>query len=133
MHQEPDVGFDPGSPGSRPRPKVGAKPVHHPGIPKMGIFILLHALIPSKPQVDFLVLILVRSLCFTLVNFAFLSFSLQKRREFQLVLKEYQNSLRKKKKVLSSHKHIIRSYHLSWGLLFGKLYFMFQKSKVAVF
>ena len=35
MHQEPDVGFDPGSPGSRPGPKAGAKPLHHPGIPVM--------------------------------------------------------------------------------------------------
>ena len=25
MHREPDVGFDPGSPGSRPGPKAGAK------------------------------------------------------------------------------------------------------------
>ena len=33
MHQEPDVGFDPGSPGSRPGPKAGAKPLSHPGIP----------------------------------------------------------------------------------------------------
>ena len=33
IHQEPDVGFDPGSPGSRPGPKAGAKPLHHPGIP----------------------------------------------------------------------------------------------------
>ena len=33
MHWEPDVGFDPGSPGSRPGPKAGAKPLHHPGIP----------------------------------------------------------------------------------------------------
>ena len=33
MHQEPNVGFDPGSPGSRPRPKAGAKPLRHPGIP----------------------------------------------------------------------------------------------------
>ena len=33
MHREPDVGFDPGSPGSRPGPKVGAKPLRHPGIP----------------------------------------------------------------------------------------------------
>ena len=33
MHQEPDVGFDPGSPGSRPGPKTGAKPLRHPGIP----------------------------------------------------------------------------------------------------
>ena len=33
MDWEPDVGFDPGSPGSRPGPKAGAKPLHHPGIP----------------------------------------------------------------------------------------------------
>ena len=32
MHREPDMGFDPGSPGSRPGPKAGAKPLHHPGI-----------------------------------------------------------------------------------------------------
>ena len=38
MHQEPDVGFDPGSPGSRPEPKAGAKPLRHPGIPKFIIF-----------------------------------------------------------------------------------------------
>ena len=30
MHQEPDVGFNPGSPGSRPGPKAGAKPLRHP-------------------------------------------------------------------------------------------------------
>ena len=33
MHREPDVGFDPGSPGSRPGPKAGPKPLRHPGIP----------------------------------------------------------------------------------------------------
>ena len=33
MHREPDVGFDPASPGSRPRPKAGAKPLRHLGIP----------------------------------------------------------------------------------------------------
>ena len=33
MHREPDVGLDPGSPGSRPGPKAGAKPLRHPGIP----------------------------------------------------------------------------------------------------
>ena len=33
MHQEPDVGFDPRSPGSRPGSKAGAKPLCHPGIP----------------------------------------------------------------------------------------------------
>ena len=33
MHQEPDVGFNPVSPGSRPGPKAGAKPLRHAGIP----------------------------------------------------------------------------------------------------
>ena len=37
MHWEPDVGFDPGSPGSRPGPKAGAKPLHHPGIPRNSV------------------------------------------------------------------------------------------------
>ena len=32
-HREPDVGFDPRSPGSRPGSKAGAKPLRHPGIP----------------------------------------------------------------------------------------------------
>ena len=29
MHREPDVGFDPGSPGSRPGPKAGATQGSH--------------------------------------------------------------------------------------------------------
>ena len=37
------MGLDPGSPGSRPGPKAGAKPLHHPGIPtiisKIDLFI----------------------------------------------------------------------------------------------
>ena len=33
MHREPDVGFDPGSPGSRPGPKAGAKLLRYQGIP----------------------------------------------------------------------------------------------------
>ena len=33
-HREPDMGFDPGSPGSRPGPKAGAKLLRHPGIPR---------------------------------------------------------------------------------------------------
>ena len=32
MHREPNVGLDPGSPGSRPEPKAGAKPLRHSGI-----------------------------------------------------------------------------------------------------
>ena len=31
--REPDAGLDPGTPGSRPGPKAGAKPLSHPGIP----------------------------------------------------------------------------------------------------
>ena len=31
--REPDVGLDPGTPGSRTRPKADAKPLSHPGIP----------------------------------------------------------------------------------------------------
>ena len=38
MHREPDVGFDPRSPGSRPGPKAGAKPLRHPGIPSTDHF-----------------------------------------------------------------------------------------------
>ena len=34
MHREPNVGFDP-SPGLRPRPKAGSKPLRHPGIPQL--------------------------------------------------------------------------------------------------
>ena len=33
MHREPDVGFNPRSPGSRPGPRAGAKLLRHPGIP----------------------------------------------------------------------------------------------------
>ena len=40
MHWEPDVGFDPGSPGSRPRPKAGAKPLRRLGIPTPFVLIL---------------------------------------------------------------------------------------------
>ena len=38
MHREPDVGPDPGSPGLRPGPKAGAKPLRHPGFQRQFIF-----------------------------------------------------------------------------------------------
>ena len=47
MHREPDVGFNPGSPGSGPGPKAGAKPLHHPGIPNMSVLF-------QKPVFSFL-------------------------------------------------------------------------------
>ena len=36
--KEPDVGLDPGSPGSCPGPKVDAQPLSHPGVPLSLIF-----------------------------------------------------------------------------------------------
>ena len=30
---EPDVGLDPGTPGSRPEPKADTQPLSHPGVP----------------------------------------------------------------------------------------------------
>ena len=47
MHREPDVGLDPGSPGSRSGPKAGAKPLRHPGIPSFSIFLLNTCHIPG--------------------------------------------------------------------------------------
>ena len=49
MHREPDVGFDPGSPGSRPGPKAGVKPLRHPGVPALP-FLWLLLIGPSKQQ-----------------------------------------------------------------------------------
>ena len=46
MHREPDVGLDPGSPGSRPGPKAGAKPLRHPKIP---FFFFLFCFFPFPP------------------------------------------------------------------------------------
>ena len=34
--REPDVGLDPGTPGSRPELKADAQPLHHSGIPVLG-------------------------------------------------------------------------------------------------
>ena len=31
--REPNVGLDPGTPGSHPGPKAGAQPLSHPGLP----------------------------------------------------------------------------------------------------
>ena len=39
---EPDVGLDPGTPGSCPGPKAGAKPLSHPGIPPTHIVLKAH-------------------------------------------------------------------------------------------
>ena len=36
--REPDVGLDPGTPGSRPEPKAGIQPLSHPGVPILRFF-----------------------------------------------------------------------------------------------
>ena len=36
--REPNVGLDPGTPGSRPGSKAGAKPLSHPGVPSFNPF-----------------------------------------------------------------------------------------------
>ena len=40
--REPDVGLDPGTPGSRQGLKAGAKPLSHPGIPEIFLIIKIH-------------------------------------------------------------------------------------------
>ena len=49
MHREPNVGLDPGSPGSRPGPKAGAKPLRHPGIPGISILNVGNIFILPRP------------------------------------------------------------------------------------
>ena len=60
MHREPDVGFDPRSPGSRPGPKAGAKPLRHPGIPHYPHFIdeVIRLTLPSSQMAFRLLLVL---------------------------------------------------------------------------
>ena len=48
-HREPDVGLDPGNPASRPEPKAGAKPLSHPGIPQLILFVVGYK---SPQQID---------------------------------------------------------------------------------
>uniref|UniRef100_A0A8C0R3P0 KRAB domain-containing protein n=1 Tax=Canis lupus dingo TaxID=286419 RepID=A0A8C0R3P0_CANLU len=54
MHREPDVGLDPGSLGSRPGPKAGAKPLRHPGIPrtssKIGLLTFRDVAVEFSPE-----------------------------------------------------------------------------------
>ena len=47
---EPNAGLDPGTPGSRPLPKAGAKPLSHPGIPATDHLLLQTSFPPSAIQ-----------------------------------------------------------------------------------
>ena len=46
--REPAAGLDPGSPGSCPRPKAGAKPPSHPGISNIIVLNLAHCMDLNK-------------------------------------------------------------------------------------
>ena len=37
--RDPDVGLDPGTPGSRPEPKADTQPLSHPSTPRRKIFL----------------------------------------------------------------------------------------------
>ena len=59
MHREPDAGFDPGSPGSCPGPKAGAKLLCHPGIPRLSFYspeLPWHLMIKFYPSFNILTL-----------------------------------------------------------------------------
>ena len=40
-YREPDVGLDPGSPGSRPEPKAGAQLLSHSGVPQIAFLMIV--------------------------------------------------------------------------------------------
>ena len=49
--REPDVGFNPGSLGSCPGPKAGAKPLSHSGIPRGAFLWEMHSgIVYAPPQ-----------------------------------------------------------------------------------
>ena len=50
LHAEPEMGLDPGTPGSRSEPKAVAKPLRHPGIP-ITLVIKLSELVLKKENV----------------------------------------------------------------------------------
>ena len=79
MHREPDVGLDPGSPGSCPGPKAGAKPLRHPGIPRVqllcyispGLFVVLLLRVGTQFRLALLALLELSLLIFKIPGFKF--------------------------------------------------------------
>ena len=64
MHREPDVGFDPRSPGSRPGPKAGSEPLRHPGTP-LFYFLKIFKVIPTPSVGLELTAPISKVICFT--------------------------------------------------------------------
>ena len=50
--REPDAGLNPGTPGSHPGPKAGAKPLSHPGIPLMSHSYSRKQIVSLSPRMD---------------------------------------------------------------------------------
>ena len=48
MAEEPDVGLDPITLGSRPEPKADAQPLCHPGAPRVDVLISLFLILEEK-------------------------------------------------------------------------------------
>ena len=59
--REPHVGLDPRTPGPRPGPKAGAKPLSHPGIPQEYAFL-------NKLLSWFLYIVKLENICFNIGN-----------------------------------------------------------------
>ena len=62
--REPDVGFDPGSPGSHPGPKAGAKPLRHPGIPLLPFLLYICSPYPIPIYLFSLICWIKQVICF---------------------------------------------------------------------
>ena len=86
MHREPDVGFDPGSPGSRPGPKAGAKPLRHPGIPGI-IFYRVHP-VPWTVPVTSTSGVMVNALLFVFWPVLLPFFEIRKQKETRWISKQ---------------------------------------------
>ena len=48
--RDPDMGLDPRTPGSRPGPKAGTKPLSHQGIPSSNVFIGFFGSFKTSPS-----------------------------------------------------------------------------------
>ena len=71
---EPDVRLDPGTPGSCPGPKVGAKPLIHPGIPLLRVLLRFSTLF-SSPVSIFMTITLNSISDMLLISISFISFT----------------------------------------------------------
>ena len=53
FYGEPDMGLDPGTPGSQPEPKADAQPMKHPGVPSQKFTLKNLSHVPPQPHPQF--------------------------------------------------------------------------------